>query len=178
MGKGVPESASLRAAGFHLLPGIQEGPVALSIRSGLAAGWASNPASGRRWGCLGLFSLSYVISELYFFFLSWWLSLQRCTCSPQLWFLKRFMNTFPMGRESFFSWIIHKCDFCGFFYCKGNLSAQLFTSCLLFWQTSKSLPGHPFPFLLNFDGIWVLGILGKGEKKKEVREVTFTVEMP
>lgn len=64
-----------------------------------------------------------------------------------------------------------------FFYCKGNLSAQLFPSWILFWQTSKSLPAQPFPFLLHFDGIWGLGILGKGKKKKEVREVTFTVEM-
>lgn len=59
--------ASLRASGLHLLPGMQEGPVALGIWSVLAAGWVGN----LQWKEVRLSEfvfLTYIISELSFFF--------------------------------------------------------------------------------------------------------------
>lgn len=59
--------ASLRVAGLHLLPWTQEGPVALGIWSVLAAGWVRN-LKWKEVRLSGFVFLTYVISELSFFF--------------------------------------------------------------------------------------------------------------
>lgn len=117
---------------------------ALANQSGLSTGWVMSSASEWRWVCLGF--LSY-ISEVFFFPFSflWWLSVQRGVCNNFFFFFEWFISMFPIEIEFFLVALLLRQIFV-FFFQKSNVSAQLSSSWLLFWLTSKSLPTHLFLF--------------------------------
>lgn len=182
-----PQSSWVSSAAWDL----GGGPVALGIQSGLAAGRVRNPASERRWCSLGLFSWVMLLGS-YSFFPPWWLPLQRCTCILLLWFSKRFMNTLPMERESFFlelfMSVIFVGFFClvlvvwfwGFFFFFTVRVTYLLSYLLLDFRFDKLLNLYPhtdslfFCILMPY-GVWGFGVRGRRRKRWEI---TFTMEIP
>lgn len=139
---------------------------ALANQSGLSTGWVMSSASEWRWVCLGF--LSY-ISEVFFFFpfsFLWWLSVQRGVCNKFFFFFEWFISMFPIVIEFFLVALFLRQIFVFFsrrvmyplnYHLLGFCSGWLLN---LFPHT------YSF-FILHFDSIGCLGILGRREKEKK-----------